>query len=88
MAQDETYDGYISYNENKFPYKSINLQDNDYQPSYILVSIKPLEDILVDENGVAYNKEAEHLDNMISYYLESAEDFKRSRDSILNEIYS
>lgn len=88
MAQDETFDGYILYNEKKFPYKTINLQDNNCQPSYILVSIKSLEDILVDENGIAYNKEAECLDNMISYYLESAEDFKRSRNSILNEIYS
>lgn len=82
----DKYDGCISYNGLKYPYRTIIVHD-DSHPYYIIVSIKELENKLIDENGIAFNTEAENIDNKIAYYLSSIEDLKRSDDSILQEIY-
>lgn len=78
---------YFTYQGKKYPYKCLQINDNQHY--YIIVSIVELEIDLVDDQGVPYNKEAEHLDNMIAYYVETVDELINNDDSILiNKIYS
>lgn len=77
---------YVKYKGIEYPCKTLLLED--IVPYNIIVSVKALEDVLVDEDGAAIDKAAEYLDNKIAYYVNKPSDLQREAKDILNEIYS
>ena len=75
----------IQYNGKSFPF--VVIEDKETGLGHIISTIA-LEKQLMNENGDNYvSKDAQWIDEQITYYVETEKDLHRSAENILAEIY-